>query len=407
MLTLLVGKPGAGKSLKLVKEFIIAQARGKPGKPGKMGIGGVRGVPQRHVLTNVPVLVDEITEKFPETEGFIHYVEIWEGKTNPFSNLDFIKQAAKEFKAEDGRGPLFVIDEAHLIFSKTKTTEQQRDWFTLHRHDAVDIVLATQQISQLNRDIAGLAEQYIILQRNRTIGLGGNTYRETLFDGYPKGATVKFEPRKTHDKTYFKFYESHFSKNLKEAQPKAKPIWMRWQMILLMIVVPGAIAYAVMAGIPAFTKIMGPKKEPPVVEIVEVEVPAVAPVSITPAATSEQPGVVETLSTAPKEYTEFMATEMSNVRSSLEDMQAIVGAEQAVARAAAAWTVKGWSWWQDETGKERCKAVLNVNNAPVGVISIRMDYGLDSITFEVDEESSACIMRVKKGEVEKVYSSDE
>lgn len=257
MMTLIVGKPGAGKSLLLVKEHIIPAASGVEEIRSRAGIGGRAGVAPRHVITNVPLVVMRIEANYPAARGFVHYVETIDGDLRPFADPDKLLAWSEAYTNSDGVGPLFVIDEAHMTFARGKVSQALLEWLTLHRHHAVDIVLATQQVGQLDRNVAGLAELYVVIKRNRQIGFGANKYRRWDYDGYPKGAIINFYKSIKHDPRFFKYYRSRFSEALSEAEGKSRPLLLTGPFLLIYPLAIFVVVFGVGWGLPSFQRTFG------------------------------------------------------------------------------------------------------------------------------------------------------
>ena len=55
-----------------------------------------------------------------------------------------------------GRGPLFVIDEAHEAMPDIGTDPQVISWYKLHRHFNSDVLLMTQSFRDMNQKISRL-----------------------------------------------------------------------------------------------------------------------------------------------------------------------------------------------------------------------------------------------------------
>lgn len=115
-----------------------------------------------------------------------------------------------EWKAADGSGPLFIIDECHVGMPKLGTDLQVIEWFKLHRHFNVDVLLCTQKFRHMDQSIAELMGMLIRVRKADILGRK-DSYIRKVFAGY-QGAVISTDERKYQDQ-YFGLYKSHTQGN--------------------------------------------------------------------------------------------------------------------------------------------------------------------------------------------------
>lgn len=211
-INMILGRPGAGKSYEAVVFHILEAV--------KAG---------RKVITNIPLQLDHFSKVFGPSVlelldvrqfGFNDY-----GQKRPFSTPD---EYMDPWRNADGVGPLYVIDECHLSLPKGKTPIEIEEWYSLHRHYGVDILLITQSYSKVSKVIVEMVEIVYRCGKARFLGLNSSYVRKTQ-DGF-KGEVVHTEIRK-YKKAYFPFYKSHTQSNAavnEAALSDVKPIYKQW-----------------------------------------------------------------------------------------------------------------------------------------------------------------------------------
>jgi len=111
-----------------------------------------------------------------------------------------------DWHAQDGRGPLYVIDECHVSLPKLGTSAAVVEWFKLHRHFNVDVVLLTQSFRDINQPIALLLATLIKCRKADILGKADHYIRK-VHAGY-RGAVIQTGQR-VYKKQYFGLYKSH------------------------------------------------------------------------------------------------------------------------------------------------------------------------------------------------------
>lgn len=401
MISLVVGKPGAGKTLLLVKEHIIPAAEGVEAIQGRAGIGARKGVAQRHVITNVPVQTLRIESGYPRARGYVHYVEVIDGDLRPFADPDKLTAWSEQYVNEDGLGPLFVIDEAHMSFARGQVTKALLEWLTLHRHHGVDIILATQQVGQIDRNVSGLSEVYIVLKRNRALGLGNNKYRLWVYDGYPKGALIKGTSNNKHDPRFFKFYRSRFSEALAEYDGGGGwPFFLRLPFLAAYLFFGVMAAFMVWAFVP-------PPSDPAAVQVAVPDAvvpvvsarPALADMSV-PVPVS-RPDLVPVL--APGElpaqspqFSDLLSGILDPAAPGVSELLPVLPEEQPSIQRPS-WTIHGWVAFVKD-GRWTCEArFTDASGNQVKPWAMKARLRWKSISTEWDAAAGVCTLTIDEG----------
>jgi zona occludens toxin len=109
-----------------------------------------------------------------------------------------------------GRGPKFMIDECHVAMPKIGTDKAVIEWYKLHRHFNVDVLLATQKFRQMCQDIAELMAMVIKVRKADVLGKSDHYIRK-VHAGY-RGAVIQEGLRK-YEPQFFNLYRSHTQGN--------------------------------------------------------------------------------------------------------------------------------------------------------------------------------------------------
>ena len=216
MISLIQGRPGSGKSYEAVKYHILPALKD-----------------ERMVVTNISVNHDVVKKvSGADIATFLHVVDDY--YTSDYdSKSDFYIFSKPEhydynWRSQEGVGVLYVIDECHFCLPKSGAHDAVKKFYTMHRHKGVDIVLLTQQISQLDKQILGLVE--VLCKCTKATAMGSSSrYIKKVFDGY-RGDEVDRQFRE-YDKMIFPFYKSHMQSNGKVLEVNSsnlKLIWKSW-----------------------------------------------------------------------------------------------------------------------------------------------------------------------------------
>lgn len=293
MITCITGRGRSGKTYEAVRYHIIEALK--------------KG---RKVITNVPlnithfkaVLGDEVETLIDVREyNFSDY-----GNERPFSRPDCY---IDDWRDSDNKGPLYVIDEAHLSLKRGKTRDEVKEFYTMHGHRGIDITLLTQNLRQMDIDITNLIDIVIKCTKNRALG-SDSTYTRKVQDGY-RGAVVN-EDQRRYQAAYFKFYKSHTASNgsVNEASASdVKPIWSHWSFKGAVLFLPIGI-YFVASTIGSVLSPSPSKPEKPDPTPIEAQAPDVREVPnrrepVLPSKPTQQQPKVKTLE---QQYAEAVAT---------------------------------------------------------------------------------------------------
>jgi zona occludens toxin len=158
------GVPGSRKSYEVVRYQVLGALR--------MG---------RQVVTNLPINLDALAEDFPDYVDLVKIIpnvdEFGAHRQAFTSMIDFITDWKHQIC---GMGPLTCIDECHFCFTLSEAGAEEKTflrevsrWFSVHRHENVNVVLVTQHYGKIFKDIRDLVEVWVGLRNNRNLGPGG------------------------------------------------------------------------------------------------------------------------------------------------------------------------------------------------------------------------------------------
>ncbi len=216
MINLLLGAPGSGKSFEAVTYHILpALDRG------------------RAVVTNLPLNVQEIKAIVPNVESLLTVKVPTLKNPRPFSLLEDYDSVWKD--EATGQGCLYVIDECHFALPRGATRREVEEWYSMHRHLGVDVLLITQSYGKVSKPIIDLIQAVYRVRKN--IALGSSTsYVRKVQDGV-RGEVVNTSIRK-YNPTFFKYYKSHTLSNSdinESGSSDIKPIWSHWSFKLALV----------------------------------------------------------------------------------------------------------------------------------------------------------------------------
>lgn len=216
MIFLIAGRPKSGKTFEAVKYHIIPAV--------KAG---------RKVITNVTLDIEHFVNVFGEhVRDLIVIVDFRYNDYGAKSGAQFYfskpEHYMDEWRNEKGQGPLYVVDEAQFPMGKGRTTQELKDFYTMHGHYGIDILLMSQQPRQIDLDVLGLIE--IVYRTIKRTALGSDkTYTKKVQDGW-RGEVVNTEAR-SYEKSIFPFYKAHSQSAksvIEAAAADVKPIWSHW-----------------------------------------------------------------------------------------------------------------------------------------------------------------------------------
>lgn len=258
MIYAIAGRPGGGKTYEAVAYHILPAI-----KEG------------RKVITNITLNIDWFVKILGDDVRDL--IKIVDGRltdfgstTRPFSQIE---DYSDDWRNEKGQGPLYVVDEAHMSLPSRGLPAAILEWFSIHRHYGVDIILLTQNIRKVHRDIKDMIEVTYRCTKNTAMG-SSNSYTKKVQDGC-NGEVVNTSIR-SYKSEFFPFYKSHSqsNKHVQEAQAKdIRPFWKRWPVVGAVLLLSAGLVFNIWAWWPESEKAPEPVKQ----QNVSIEVPAGTP----------------------------------------------------------------------------------------------------------------------------------
>jgi len=242
-ITVIVGKPGAGKSLLTLQSYILPALLA--GRAVYHNIPGLDYVKIAYYLRNkygrkdiTPYAMDSLLCDY----SFDNLLEHWKdftGKAETPSEDDmglFYLQAIPHAPS----GSLIVLDEAQkkcYINVKNWQTQRNKDFFeycTLHRKSKHEVLLVTQDDTNIDSSVNGIREELIFLFRRERLGwLFRNQVSRRFYLGHQ---TIHQTPYATdtlsYDKAMFGLYESYSVNDGKKEIRRTKSVLLNWKLFL-------------------------------------------------------------------------------------------------------------------------------------------------------------------------------
>lgn len=215
--TMMLGPPGSGKSYEATVFHVLPSL-----------------ADGRLVITNLPLNVDEFAKLNDDFPNLIELRGPVPGNPRPFSKLDDYRSDWRH--PETGVGPLFVIDECHFCLPRGGTALDVEEWYSMHRHEGVDLILMTQSYGKVSKAICDIVQTAIVLRKNSNLG-SRSSYRRETRDGLTRANKLGVEVRR-YKKQYFPLYQSYTKGGKAEgATADIKPLWRNWRFYGLALVV--------------------------------------------------------------------------------------------------------------------------------------------------------------------------
>ena len=177
------GSPGAGKSYHVVKEVVVtALLNGK------------------NIITNLPLKMGEIHKAFPQLVEQNNYVRI--------INDEQVRDIHKIVDNDKYAGWIIIIDEAHNYWPSNEAMKDEdfKSWLSQHRHKMQNIVMITQDFTNINKFVRSMVQERYEFEKNESRG-SEKSYMQDFFLKQSKKKVdrkiCKYNPE------YFKFYRSH------------------------------------------------------------------------------------------------------------------------------------------------------------------------------------------------------
>jgi zona occludens toxin len=250
----IIGSSGGGKSYEAVRYHILPALESG-----------------RHVITNLPLVLEEFEKLNPEFLKLIHLRKKAQPVLGEFSLLDETptfqllpdlfetptKRAfssvwdfyfTDEYRNEKGQGPLFVVDEVHLSLPRKDCDKQVEEWQSCHRHFNCDLLFITQSYGKCSAAICDNTQIVYRVRKNIAFG-SASSYVRKVQDGF-RGDVVNTAIRE-YDPKFFPLYKSHTQGQSVEefGANDIVPLWKRWPFIglgitvlILLFLIPKALS---------------------------------------------------------------------------------------------------------------------------------------------------------------------
>lgn len=213
MIYAIVGRPRSGKSYESVVYHIIPAIQSG-----------------RKVITNIPLNIPMFEKVFGESAKYLikvidaQFTE-YGSMNRPFSKVEHYLDDWRDGK---NRAPLYVIDEAHMVIPTRLGDPKILEFYSMHGHYGIDIIILTQNLRKIHADIRAMIEMTYYCAKNTAFG-SKKTYTKKVRIGDTR-EDINIEQR-TYKEHYFGFYQSHTQSSgaVDEAQAfDITPIWKRW-----------------------------------------------------------------------------------------------------------------------------------------------------------------------------------
>lgn len=269
----IVGKPGAGKSYEAVQRAHDAVESG------------------RCVVTSLPLqadhpfwakaLEDKLLfliqgERSPEEGYKFGSWDAWD----EFGNSTDYQRVLEGSKGETARlGPLIIVDEGLVTFMKMRRGKRGKEaewprlmeYFAVHRHNLVDILLMFHDHGQVDPDMKQVIERWHHVV-NTSEMTGRNTFQvKTANKGFVQGNAFIDRKNGSFKKSIYELYDSYAEgagkgtkgKKGEAGLKRSRPIWLRWWAILILIclAISPYFAWQTVKGIRGVTETDGPVGE--------------------------------------------------------------------------------------------------------------------------------------------------
>lgn len=217
MIVFFVGTPGSGKTYEAVKKIV-----------DNLRIG-------RTVCTNIDGMDDPQCREYMKSmlglDDFTYHhnfrfltrdqvTKFWKSEEKE-KILPLSGEIVKHKELICPKGSLIIIDEAHKFFNardwQNKENRELADWASTHRHEGYDLVLITQDIEKVEKQVRSLTEWSYFFRKVNF--LGGKVQKKYLCYAY-SGDEHRGTPLSKHVRTYeskiFPCYKSYSAADAKE-----------------------------------------------------------------------------------------------------------------------------------------------------------------------------------------------
>ncbi len=214
MIICFAGVPGAGKSYDTVKKIL-----------DNLRLG-------RKIYTNVDGLDDPVCREREHIKLYTGLDDYQLGSQLIYLTPDKVVRfwetekvnAGTEFETERlicEKGSMVVLDEVHKCFNcrdwQTEKNRKFADWASTHRHDGYDVLLVTQDLEKVDKQLRSLVEWTYVDRKVNVLGsLVKHSYICYAYSGDDTSGKPLGNSKKFYDKRVFPCYQSHTSKDIKE-----------------------------------------------------------------------------------------------------------------------------------------------------------------------------------------------
>lgn len=224
MIVFFVGTPGSGKTYEAVKKIIDNL------RLGRVVCTNIDGMDQPKQQEYIKALLDLDDYTFSQLFRFLSPAEVtsfWktkEVKTTRYLPNDETEVVTKQ-ELICPSGSLIVLDEVHKYFNcrswndkaKGEVNIQMADWASTHRHQGYDLVLITQDIEKVEKQVRSLTEWCYFFRKVNF--LGSKVQKKYLCYAYSgddhRGKPLSKSAR-TYQQKYFPCYQSYSNADAKE-----------------------------------------------------------------------------------------------------------------------------------------------------------------------------------------------
>lgn len=277
MINAIVGRTRSGKSYEAVRYWAIEALKNN-----------------RMVVTNLSLNADRICAAYGEhLRDLIVVVKSdfsdFSGKPTDhyFSMPDHFIQHT--WKDSDNKGPLFIIDEAHFVFGEGCTSDIKK-FLAMHGHYGFDILLLTQDVTQLDKVVRKMPDIAIRTVKLNIVGNDKQYKRKVYSSCTFRNSDFIEESTRDYDPAYFGFYSSHTLSNDSVKEVKVDDVkgggFMPNKKNIFFI-----LGFGVLLTIFALKSLFTSPEEK-VIKNVDVSTPASSPVSTTPQIQSNNPNSI-------------------------------------------------------------------------------------------------------------------
>lgn len=161
MIQCLIGTPGSGKSLHLSR-LILESLRPKS---------------KKLVVTNVPINLDAVAPSARSRYVYVDNDRLSDARTLIAIAEDYWKNhTASNVDDYETRIQLY-IDECQMLFNSRDWQKNSKNYwptfFSVHRHYGFQIILVTQMLTSIDKQVRGVIEYYTIHRKVSNFGIPG------------------------------------------------------------------------------------------------------------------------------------------------------------------------------------------------------------------------------------------